>query len=323
MAHVRRTQLHSPLFCFIQSKNVAMKTFMPFLFPTRLTAALLLTLPFLAHATGAVLLQSSNGIQVTSDDINAELQRMPTEVQTRLLTNPSQMQQLVDNVYLRRAAALDAEKNGLDKDSTVQAKLQLARETALGEAWIAKVDATVQPTNEALDTYAKVTYKAEPKRFEIPIQYQARHILLMGNGDDQRAKAEKILADLKAGASFEELAKQHSADPGSAAKGGDLGWFPKGRMVKEFDEALDTLKNPGDISGLVQSRFGLHIIKLEGFKPAQMREFSEVREQLHTEAKNKLLKEAREAAIGKLQAQAKGDPAALQSFIDAEKAKRN
>lgn len=296
---------------------------MSFPFLARLVATAMLAAPLAVHAAGAVLLQGSNGVQVTSSDISAELQRMPVEVQVKMLANPHQIQQLVDNIYLRRAAALDAEKNGLDKDTTVQAKVQLARENALGEAWIAHVDATVQPSAQALETYARSTYKAEPKRFENPTQFQARHILIMGKSPEDRAKAEKIMVDLQAGASFEEQAKQHSADPGSAAKGGDLGWFPKGRMVKEFDETLDTLKNPGDLSGLVESRFGLHIIKLEGRKPAQMKEFSEVREQLHTEARNKLLKEAREAAIGKLQAQAKGDPAALQSFMDAEKAKRN
>lgn len=296
---------------------------MPVSFLARLAATVILATPLVGYASATVLLKSDNGIQVTSDDISAELQRMPAEVQTRLLTNPPQMQQLVDNIYLRRAAALDAEKKGMDKDATVKAKVQLARENALGEAWIASVDATVQPTPLALETYARSTYKAESKRFENPTQYHARHILIMGKTPEDRAKAEKIMADLKAGANFEEQAKQHSADPGSAAKGGDLGWFPKGRMVKEFDETLDTLKNPGDLSSLVESRFGLHIIKLEGRKPAHMKEYSEVREQLHAEARNKLLKEAREAAIGKLQAQAKGDPAALQSFIDAEKAKRN
>lgn len=300
-----------------------MKFCMPFYFPGRHIVVAALIAPLVAHATDAVLLQGSNGIKVTSGDAHTELQRMPTEVQARVLSDPTQIQRLVNNVYLRRAAALDAEKSGIDKDPKVQEKLQLARENTLGEAWIAHIDAMVQPTAEALETYARSTYKAEPKRFEIPTQYHARHILVMGKTPEDRAKADKIMADLKAGANFEEQAKQHSADPGSAAKGGDLGWFPKGRMVKEFDDTLDTLKNPGDMSGLVESRFGLHIIKLEGRKPAQMREFSEVREQLHTEAKNKLIKEAREAAIGKLQAQAKGDPAALQSFIDAEKAKRN
>lgn len=300
-----------------------MKTTPLFSSPVRLAAALLVMVPMVVHAAGSILLQSDNGIQVTTDDVQTELQRMPVEVQTRLLTTPAQMQQLANNIYLRRAAALDAEKTGLDKEPGVQKKLQAARESTLGEAWIAHVDATVQPSEATLDTYARTTYKAEPKRFENPAQYHARHILIMGKSAEDRAKAEKILADLKAGASFEEQAKLHSADPGSAAKGGDLGWFPQGRMVKEFDEALDTLHKPGELSGLVQSKFGFHIIKLEDRKPAQMREFSEVREQLHAEAKGKLAKEAVQAAIAKLQAQAKGDAEALQSFIDAEKAKRN
>lgn len=283
----------------------------------------LLSTPIALRAEESVLLKGSHGIIVTAQDVRNELQLMPAEVQVKLLTNPPQLKQLIDTIYLRRAAALDAEKQALDKQPAIQAKLKLARDNLLGEAWIAQVDATVKPSEKELDTYARSTYKAEPQRFEIPVQYHARHILVMGVSDENKAKAEKLLADLKAGANFEELAKQQSGDPGSAAKGGDLGWFAKGRMVKEFDEALDTLKNPGDLSGVVKSRFGYHIIKLEGRKPAKMREFSEVQDQLHTEAKDKLIREAREQAITKLRSQAQGDADAFQVFVDAEKAKRN
>ena len=247
---------------------------------------------------------------------------MPEEVQHRLLVTPKLMQQLVDKIYLRRAATQVAEKQGLQHTADVQAKLRLARENILGQAWITAIDASVKPTVDVLEKYAQGTYKAEPKRFEIPAETHARHILIMGNAPENQAKAEKILADIKAGANFEEQAKLHSADPGSAAKGGDLGWFPIGRMVKEFDEAVQALQNPGDLSGIVHSKFGLHIIKLEGRKPAKMREFAEVHEQLLTEGRAKMQREARENAISGLQSQAKGDETALQAFIDAQKAIR-
>ncbi len=293
-------------------------------FLARLSAVGLLLSPIVLRAEdNAVLIKGAQGVTVSAQDLRNDLQRMPAETQVKLLTNLSQLQQLLDNIYLRRAAALDAEKSALDKQPATQEKLKQARENVLAEAWVGQVDASVQPNEKDLDAYARSTYKAEPKRFENPEQFQARHILIMGAADENKAKAEKLLADLKAGANFEELAKQHSGDPGSAAKGGDLGWFPKGRMVKEFDDTLDSLKNPGDLSAVVQTRFGYHIIKLEGRKPAAMREFSEVRLQLHNEAKVKLTQEAREKAIGKLRGQAQGDADALKAFVDAEKAKRN
>lgn len=258
---------------------------------------------------------------MTTEDVQFEMQRMPVEVQQRLLITPPQMRQLINTIYLRRAAAQEAERQGLTKDASVQYRLQVARDNSLGEAWIANVDATVKPTEQQLDTYARSTYKTEPKRFEVPAELHASHILIMGKTPENLASAEKLLADLKNGANFEEFAKQYSADPGSAAKGGDLGWFTKGRMVKEFDEAVEALKNPGDLSNVVASQYGYHIIRLEGRKPATKREYSEVREQLHAEAKAKLVKEARTEQIERLQSQAKGDDSALQAFIELEKAK--
>lgn len=283
-------------------------------------AFIALAFPLMAQAAGAVLLQGPE-ISVTTDDVQIEMQRMPMEVQQRLLITPPQMRQLINNIYLRRAAAQAAERQGLTQDPTVQYRLQMARENTLGEAWINAVNASVKPTEQQLDTYAKSTYKAEPKRFEIPAESRARHILLMGKTPDNLAAAEKLLQELKAGANFEEMAKQHSKDPGNATKGGDLGWFPKGRMVKEFDDAVDALKNPGDISDVVTTQFGYHIIKFEGRKPAVMREYSEVREQLYAEALAKLQQEARTIQIEKLQSQIKGDETALQSFIESEKSK--
>lgn len=284
------------------------------------TALLTLAFPLLSQATGSVLLQSA-GVTVSTEDVQTEMQRMPMEVQQRLLITPPQMRQLINNIYLRRAAAQVAEKQGLAKDPLVQYRLQMARENTLGEAWIASINASVKPTEQRLDTYAKSTYKAEPKRFEIPAESRVRHILFMGKTPENLSAAQQLLTELKAGANFEEMAKQHSKDPGSAAKGGDLGWFPKGRMVKEFDEAVDALKNPGDMSDVVTSQFGYHIIKFEGRKPGAMREYDEVREQLHTEALAKLQQEARTEQIEKLQSQAKGDETALQAFIESEKAK--
>lgn len=285
--------------------------------------ALVLATPFgtQAQALNSTLM-SGVGITVTTEDVLAEMARMPNEVQLRLLATPPQMRQLVSNIYVRRAAAQEAIQQALDKTPATQYRLQMAHDNVLGEEWIAAVDAAVQPTPEQLETYARSTYKAEPQRFEIPAQTHARHILIMGRMPENKAAAERLLAQIKNGASFEDLAKKHSQDPGSAVQGGDLGWFPKGRMVKEFDEALQTLIKPGELSGIVESQYGYHIIRLEARKDATMRPYEEVREQLITEAKGKLVKEARARAVGKLEGQGKGDATALDAFIAAEKAKR-
>jgi peptidyl-prolyl cis-trans isomerase D len=114
----------------------------------------------------------------------------------------------------------------------------------------------------------------------------ARHILFRVPPDatpEQRnqiqLKAESVAEMARKGADFAELAKKYSEDPGSKDNGGDLGWFARGRMVKEFEDAVFGHK-PGDIVGPVKSQFGYHVIKVEGYQPARQRPLEEVRDQV-------------------------------------------
>ena len=130
---------------------------------------------------------------------------------------------------------------------------------------------------------AKKYYDEHQPEFSTPEQRQASHILLtvaatapQAEQDAAKAKALELLKEVKKNpAQFAELAKKYSQDPGSAANGGDLGLFGKGMMVKAFDDAVFALK-PGEISDLVRSEFGYHIIKLTAIKPARIAPFSEV-----------------------------------------------
>ncbi len=277
--------------------------------------------PLLSQASGPVLMHGAQTV-VTADDLAAELMRMPNEVQVRLLASPDQLRQLVDNIYLRRATAQIAQQAGLASEPAIENKLRTARENILAEEWLNRKDKEGALSDQAAETYARGIYKAEHKRFEKPAETQARHILIQGRTPASKARAEKVLAELKAGSSFEELAKEYSNDPGSAAKGGDLGSFPKGRMIKAFEDALEALQKPGDISGLVESDFGYHIIRLEGRTPATMRSYDEVKEQLFAEARLKVQKEFRQKHVDQLRNQAKGDETALQEFIATQKATR-
>jgi peptidyl-prolyl cis-trans isomerase D len=121
--------------------------------------------------------------------------------------------------------------------------------------------------------------------FGTPEERQVAHILISASAtakqaeqDVARAKAEQLLQQVKKDpARFAELAKQNSQDPGSATKGGDLGFFGRGMMVKPFEDAAFAL-NVGEISGLVKSDFGYHIIKLFAVKPSRILPFDEARE---------------------------------------------
>jgi parvulin-like peptidyl-prolyl isomerase len=108
-------------------------------------------------------------------------------------------------------------------------------------------------------------FKVMAERTAENVMYRASHVLLRTDGGQdeaaQKAKAETVLAKAKAGEDFTKLAAQYSEEPGAAERGGDLSWFGKGRMVKEFEDAVFGAR-PGEIKGLIKTQFGYHIIKV-------------------------------------------------------------
>jgi peptidyl-prolyl cis-trans isomerase D len=135
---------------------------------------------------------------------------------------------------------------------------------------------------------ARADYDQNKARYGTDEQRRASHILIVPESGDKAAakkKAEQVLAQVKAKPSdFEKLARENSKDPGSAAQGGDLGFFGKGMMVKPFEEAVFKMK-PGEISDLVESDFGFHIIKLTEVKPAEVKPFEQVKGEIERDLK--------------------------------------
>lgn len=139
------------------------------------------------------------------------------------------------------------------------------------------------------DAEVKSWYDGHQDRYQQAEERRASHILVLANGsaekDKAKAKAEEVLKELQKNPSrFADLAKQHSQDPGSAQKGGDLGFFTRGMMVKPFEDAVFSQKE-GEISGLVESEFGFHIIKVTGIRAAKQRPLADVRAEIEGELK--------------------------------------
>jgi peptidyl-prolyl cis-trans isomerase D len=138
----------------------------------------------------------------------------------------------------------------------------------------------------------KKYYDANQRQFGVPESRQASHILIAADpsaGDEARkkarAQAEQIAAELKKNpAAFAALAKKYSQDPGSAAKGGELGSFSRGSMVKAFDDAVFGMK-VGETSGPIETEYGYHIIRVTGSTPAQLRNFEQARPEIEKELK--------------------------------------
>jgi peptidyl-prolyl cis-trans isomerase D len=138
------------------------------------------------------------------------------------------------------------------------------------------------------DDELKVAYQENIQQYQVPNRFHAQHILLLTTGKtdaevaEVKTKAEDILAQAKKkGANFEDLAKKYSEDPGSKAKGGDLGWLVQGQTVPEFEKATFDLNN-GEISGLVRTQYGFHIVKLIEKESAHTKTFDEVKDSLKT-----------------------------------------
>lgn len=135
--------------------------------------------------------------------------------------------------------------------------------------------------NLVTDAQLKAAYDEKAKSAGKEEEVKARHILV-----EKEEDAKKIAEQLKKGGDFDKLAKEKSTDKGSGAKGGDLGWFTKDKMVPEFADAAYKLKK-GEVSAPVKSAFGWHIIKVEDRRPVQVASFDEMKEGLRAELTNK------------------------------------
>lgn len=147
------------------------------------------------------------------------------------------------------------------------------------ELTIADLEARV----EVDDADIEARYEEDKERFTTPEQRRARHILIAGDvNDTSKEKLQALKARVEAGESFADLAQANSDDPGSAAEGGDLGLVGRGVMVKAFEDALFELEQPGDLSEIVETQFGLHLIQLDEIQPEQGRSLEEARAEIET-----------------------------------------
>lgn len=274
------------------------RSFPPFLLRlTLVVGAAVCSLTVAAQQTApevsAILVRGPRGAVVRVADVHSELRRAPAAERKNILSKPEMVQQIASNVLVRRVLAEQATQDGLTTDPVIGATLAIAKDRVLSDARLARLDEKNTPTAAALDAYANDIYRTSAARFEKPAQTRARHILLAKDGPQALEKARNLLAQLRVGASFEEFAKANSTDPGSAVRGGDLGFFGAGKMVQPFEEALGKLSKPGELSDVVESEFGYHIIRLEERREKSVQPYAEVREQLLSEARTAILNGSR------------------------------
>ena len=215
-------------------------------------------------------------ITIADTDVEQEFRKRNEKVKLQVVTLPA-------DKYREGLVASDEEVNKYFEEHKetfrVPEKRKVRYLTIDQQALRQKATVTAQQIERS--------YNDNIQQYSTPEQVRASHILLKTEGKDDAAvkkQAEDLLAQLKKGANFEELAKKNSQDEASAAKGGDLDFFGKGQMVAEFDKVAFALA-PGQMSDLVKTQFGYHIIKVTDKRAASQRTLAEVRTQIEDQLK--------------------------------------
>ncbi len=206
-----------------------------------------------------------------------------------------QVQRFRTQDYLKSVKADDAEIEAWYKDPAHAAQFR-APEQADIEYVALDLDAVAKGVNPSEEELRKF-YDENAARYTTPAERQASHILIKAEKDSAseadraaaKAKAEGLLAQAKAANAeqFAALAKKESQDPGSAAKGGDLGWFGRDAMVKPFEDVAFSLA-PGQTSDVVESDFGFHVIRVTGARGGEKKSFEAARAEIEAEARKQL-----------------------------------
>lgn len=221
-----------------------------------------------------------NGETITTQEFDSFVTAMTHGSLTADKLNPQQRKMVIDQLVIMHVAAADALKNGLDKQPETEVALNTMRLNVLSNATIKQYIDKLKISDADVQAEYKAKY-GTPKR-----EFKASHILVK-----TPEEAETLIAKLKKGANFADLAKQHSTDPGSGKNGGELGWFGEDAMVPEFTQAVEHLEKGKFTETPVKSRFGYHIIKLEDTRETAPPALEEVKAQIENELKQTKVKE--------------------------------
>jgi peptidyl-prolyl cis-trans isomerase C len=241
-----------------------------------------------------------NGVQVRLSELEVAQQSLPP--QYRSMPLQAVFPALLDRIIDSKLVVQEGKKNKVTEDPAYKKRLAFVEEQVLQDYWIQREIAR-SVTAEKLRQRYEERLKSIPAEEEV----HARHILV---ATEDEAKA--LIAEIKKGAAFDKLAKEKSTDKASGTEGGDLGWFKKSDMVKEFADAAFDLKKGGMTETPVKTQFGYHVIQVEDRRKAPPPAYEELAEQLREEM-------AREAVTAQLDLLRSG--AKIEKFnIDGSKA---
>jgi peptidyl-prolyl cis-trans isomerase C len=202
--------------------------------------------------------------EITTDELNAALRGMDPQQAAQYRT-PEGQRRLLDEVVHRELLYLDARDYGLEQDEEFQRVMEQTKVNLLKEFAFRRLLDSISVE----DSEVKAYYREHKEDFVNPVSIKASHILLK-----DEAKAQEVYKSIEDGIAYEDAASKHSN-----CEGVDLGYFEKGKMVQEFEDAAFSM-TVGEVSKPVKSPFGYHIIKVYDRKVGKGREYGEVKKEL-------------------------------------------
>jgi peptidyl-prolyl cis-trans isomerase C len=231
-------------------------------------------------AAGGEVVATYKDRKLTSEQIAQEFERLPAPSRTYLAA-PDRKRQFIENLVMNDLLYEEGQQAGYDKDPEIDKQVNDLRKRLVVQRVMKQYQTPPTITDEQVRAY----YDQNPALYSTT-QVHASHILVK---DEDTAR--RLLAEVKANPEkFADIAREKSTDAISAKKGGDLGTFATGRMVPEFEKVAFALK-PGEISDVVKTQYGYHIIMVSERKEGEAKPFEQVKEQIRATLRNKGLQD--------------------------------
>jgi peptidyl-prolyl cis-trans isomerase C len=253
------------------------------------------------HSPDEVLAENAQ-TRLTRGDYDADIQRLPAEMRDAFASDPRRLSTYLTNLLIVKTLAADARKAGLENDPILQRRVALEVDRALADMQLRRLEEAAGKEFDAKAgeymVKAKELYLVDKNKFRTQEQISASQILFdfkHHTPEEALALALETRKKLIGGADFSATAKELSDDPTAKTNGGQIGWFTRDRMDPSFSQGAFDMKNVGDISQPIKSRFGYHLIRFEGRKAAEARPFEAVQPKIMADLRKSYVEAQRDA----------------------------
>lgn len=245
---------------------------------------------------------SQGGTSVTLADVVGYLQHMPENRWAGFLDNPKRIDQMVIGILRNKQLAQQAVEMKLDQNPDVKAEIAFATMEVLSRHRMATFEKSL--TIPSMDAAAKEQYLVHQKEYAVPATVEVQHVLIAARGrSDAEAKAlaDKVQSEAVASpAGFDELVKKYSDDPSKDTNAGHIPEATSDKLAPEFAAAAGKLAKKDEVSPVVKTQFGYHVLKLVRIEPAHQLDFAQVKDRIVAKLKEAYVTEQRQAFMRKL-----------------------